>query len=309
MGSITRTSSGTIHLENTWASCPSWFTEVQDTPGRITYGGGEATLTAPGGTYAFFTTTDGVSVTNRVLRIKMQRVSGDSYRSVMFRTATRPTGPLALVSDVYKALCYGSYGGPVIGTDDAYFSGLFSVGDDTTAYWYEWVLNDPNITYALRHLNMSVMGSHSFAVTYLAPPFAAIGNFMPTTFGESGTFVVSCAHLFTSNSITMTGLGAGNAARIYNATGDVVLASGVESSGTATLDCSLVDWNGLSCYLKAFEDDTYASVLATSSTLTDASGGDVYHYAGALYPIVLTYPADHAFIVTPDYFRWVIPSV
>ena len=27
-----------------------------------------------------------------------------------------------------------------------------------------------------------------------------------------------------------------------------------------------------------------------------------------LYPITLTYPADHAFVVSPDFFKWEIPS-
>ncbi len=93
---------------------------------------------------------------------------------------------------------------------------------------------------------------------------------------------------FISHNVAVTGLATGNAARLYDGAG-TVLASAVESGGTATLDCSLVDWVGLSADLKVFADNTYASMIDSLVNITDASGGDIYIYAGGT-PIEITVP-------------------
>lgn len=111
-------------------------------------------------------------------------------------------------------------------------------------------------------------------------PYLVFGHSL-AGWGTSGDAGITYLHVFLSNDVTMAGLDTGNAVRLYDASDDSVLASAVESGGSAVLDCSGVDWDGLTCYFKVFTDGTYSTELGTSADYTDACGGDEYLFIPA----------------------------
>jgi hypothetical protein len=92
----------------------------------------------------------------------------------------------------------------------------------------------------------------------------------------AGSIDIAGVHEYDSHDVTVTGLSSGMAVRLHDAADDSVLASAVETGGTATLDCSLVDWFGLTCYIVVYEDSSYVAELARSADVTDPGGGDGY---------------------------------
>lgn len=294
---ITRTKSGTIYKESAWASCPAWLTEVQDTPGRITYSGGECQLyTTSGEQYAFLVTTDALDKTSEwVVRAKVKTGNSGPADAVIFTAlfdkSSRPTGGFRWADrTIFSAIVANpnaednswgmGYNGP------AYEGTMWITGKKKTSTYYVWELRHTSSKDYLSYRNPTDFGtiirSDNWSWDYDNNPFWFTGDARNDAAYDRLT--IDYIHIFASHKITVVGLQAGNAVRLHDVSDNSVLAEAEESEGVAELDCSDVEWVGLSCYLAVYEDDGYTTVIDISDELTDASGGDEYGYEGGPQP-------------------------
>lgn len=294
---ISRTSSGTILRTNfPGTSIPAWLTEYNGGSSYWTIADNKAVLTIPSaGIVDFLVLTDAMPSDAKIARVKYKvDNNGGGADYVCFAgvsdRGTRPASTMTHYGDssFNRPTCLG-FSDPASYGDYCTWGGAPHIydlwGGNKWAYGTEYVIEfdfeTPNTVYGRRRVaaDMSV-----YPGTGVAKSPASYSSNKWLYFGSIASDSAKCiwtyyyVHLFKSNSVAITGLATGNAVRLYDAADDSILVSAVESGGTASLDCSSVDWDGLTCYLAVFQDDTYTVLISTSEDITDAAGGDEYEY-------------------------------
>lgn len=283
---LSRTGVGLIQVADfNDGTIPAWLTKVEDTAGRVTVASGLCTIyTSATAQYAYLVATNALTKTNLwVTRMKLRTsVSSQSpYQSGLLDLASRPTGAVTLAQNVFRALYYNASSGTTqCATAEAYGAGLWSAGTFAVADYYIYEYQHGATASVLQYRKLSDLsvyktGGYNWAFTN--NPFWYVGDCMSAY--HYGTFIVDYMQQFTSLNLTVSGLGAGNAVRVYDGSNNVK-ASAVASGGVATLDLQLLEFP-FTGYVKVFTDNTYVTELARwpdAGNQTDIYGGDALTY-------------------------------
>jgi hypothetical protein len=293
---ITRTSSGTIfRTDFPGMAVPAGFSTVVGGTGAVVYTAGACDIDSTGGNGAcVYNNTALPADMKYVVRTKAQ-VNTAQNGNLIFNMIDAASTPVAIYDDgTWGSLREPFHDFYVGGTpyrliveyrNNTYFTPLATADIDVN-YLFEFDSDGANLTCRVRDattLAEIASGTKAYGSaevrTVTDNLYALIGS--PCSVGwQCADNTHSSFEGFLSHDVTVTGLGAGNAVRIYDGSG-TVLAEAVEAGGMATLDCELVDWVGLSADIKVFADGTYAVLLDSLVNITDASGGDDYAYSGA----------------------------
>jgi len=284
---VTRSTVGTQH-ETQFAglfALPAWLTaDLCGEAGTVTVAGGLCTIDRPFSTHVFVRSTAALPALPAagVVRVKLRyNQQADFFPNVgIVDAATAPTytghetrdgfEPEIDFPANYTTEVTAAYGG-----DSGYPSPSHAQAHST---WYivEMAWGATNVVVTYRDATtLAVIGSWSHAYAYTDDRWLMVG--VTLLYGTAaGSIDIAGVHEYDSHDVTVTGLSSGMAVRLHDAADDSVLASAVETGGTATLDCSLVDWFGLTCYIVVYEDSSYVAELARSADVTDPGGGDGY---------------------------------
>jgi hypothetical protein len=289
MGTLTQTDSGLIQQESTWASCPAWLTEVQDTPGRITYADGVCSVyTSDPSQFAYLRTAALGKNSPCVCRTKFYTSAMNGiYMAHLLTLATPPTGSVTLADDVIRSVFYSGTASPYIrGADDAYDATDFSVVQDSTGvFLYEWEIGQP-CRYTLRNASTGAAiatGSYANDLTY--DPCWAIGDVFAAY--HNGGWGISLMQMVKGLTATVIGLSAGNYVTVTDPSGTVLgFATAVDTSVAIDISTLQYPYSG-----KVLVYDTEGGELEDTFT-GDLWGGWIGEYEGAVPPVVISVAPD-----------------
>ena len=262
-GSLIRSSSGTLfRTDFPGTSLPSGLTGVTSGAGSIVVSGNTCTLNSAEG--RAFIVPDTALPTDKVFvaRIKFSPNAHRCLNLCLVQSVAQPDNSDASRDYYWANRTFLTLGEPGKSTD----GWMYTNWNDSTAdqLLYERIANDyylqvtsdaTNVTIKEYESNMTGPATSLYAWGSAQAPtptvslWPTVGGIYNAAFADTDITVYSF-DIFLSHLITVTGLGTGNAVRLYNASDDSVLASAVESGGTATMDCTTVDWVGLEGYIK-----------------------------------------------------------
>jgi hypothetical protein len=281
VGTLTQTDSGLIQQESTWASCPAWLTEVQDTPGRITYAGGKVTLsTSDPSQFAYLRTVALDKASAFVCRAKFT-CAVNPYEAAMVTLSSAPTGAITLADDVCRSLFYTNTGSPFVrGCDDAYDTQDFSAAvDSSTEMMYEWVIGS-TCGYKLRSLtDLSIIGQGSYANDLTYDPCWTIGDMFSAH--HQGSWVISEMQMLDGLTATVTGILNGYHVDVTDPS-DAVVAHATSTGTSVAVDISALQYP-YSGKVKVYDTDG-GDLKATYTG--NLYGGWVGAYVGVIPPTV-----------------------
>lgn len=282
MGTLTRSDSGLIYdTAFPGVALPAGMASAIAVNGTVAVAGGELTVTDPDNAskaVAYYVAA--LPAFPFVLRARYKTTGGNfSLNALYVRDHTVNPWPTFGAAGTAKQnhyflhstpacqrLCAGGYDGQQVYAINTFY---------VTEIVYD-AIGDVDVR--LRDDALAQVWLKSGAEIYVDDLFVAVA--VNHSAGATGTSVSTYFQIIESLNILVTGLGAGNAVRIYDA-GDVVKQSAVEVGGTATLDCSAIGHFPFTGYLKVWEDNTYAVELArypAAGNSTDIYGGDDYVY-------------------------------
>lgn len=240
------TSTGLVYATDFPGSAlPTGLTSVISDPGGTLTIGSSTLTVAPSGAYTYATTTNAIPSSVLVIRAKAKNGAGDGYVGLIDvrDVASRPSAALA---QNYM------YGWPswLMHPGNSYAWGMYNNAfkangthpTTNTNYIYEitWNADLTSATTVRRDATTleSLLTSGAFDVAYSNSRYLVIGDGS----GQAGSIILSNLSMMTSLNVTVTDIGT-DTVKLYDAS-DNLKVTGTTAGGTATLDCTLVDFGG-----------------------------------------------------------------
>jgi len=284
-----KTSSGVIFEEDTWASCPAGMNEEEDTPGRITYpaDGTVVFTTATNAQYAYLVKAVAMADADEwVTRIKAKASTGGGYGTPVCHlhdTAAVPSGSFAWASPPNRSVMrfFGPSGAGLtsIAAWETTAVNVWTLGAFAydTYYLFETLhgATQDTLRYMLGSDLTAYLKTGAYNHAFTNDPFAVFGDGDTTNF--RGTLVIDYIQILESLDVVVTdlGVGSGYTVKLYDSSDNEQASASESGAGTATLDCSQVEFE-LSGYFEIYDGVDLVRRLPASGNFTGEGvfGGD-----------------------------------